>query len=430
MISLGSLANDEKSIQIINPQALESFFQKLKHIESGTPKRSCRILQIGDSHTAGDRMSGELRALFQNRFGNSGRGMLAPGKPWKYFHPSHVKTGQSDGWEVFNSFSKNTSGIFGLTGFRTVSADPSDSMWLVTSVAAQENFSIAIEARVGPGYGAFDLKANGKSIARCPTSSSNPEVRFFHFEFEASGPKVKVELSPVGDGPVHILSWTIEKEKPGIVYDSQGIVGATADIISKWDPEVIEQELSYRCPSLILVVFGTNEGFNDRLGLQNYEKRFSGYLQQLQKAAPGANILVVGPPDANRISSRCLNPRDSKGRRLKKIPPEKFKCGPLSISEQNRYSELFPRKGKPKICRWHPALKLDDVRQIQKKVALENGFAFWDWSQIMGGQCGAHRWFLRNPPYMQPDHVHMTKKGSQYSARELFKELMRLYDLS
>lgn len=429
-------ANDDSSIllnsiapgQIENSKALELFFKKLKSLESGETKDTLRILQIGDSHTAGDRMSGKLRALFQKKFGNAGRGMLAPGKPWKYFHPTDVQTGQSEKWLVSNSFHKSAHGIFGVSGFRTSSADAEDSMWLVADTVAEEKYSIAIESIAGPGHGSFDLKVDGKKIARCVTEAPKTGMKLFRFDVKARGSKMTVDLSPTGNGPVHLLSWTVEGDKPGVVYDSQGIVGATVDIFSKWDFQVIKQELAFRRPSLILIAFGTNEGFNDWLGLKNYEKRFTRYLLQIKNAAPGANILVIGPPDADRISSRCLNPRDSKGRRQKKIPPEKFKCGELSEKERKDYKFLFPRKGEPNVCRWHPALHLDEVRQIQRRVALQNGCAFWDWSQIMGGPCGAHQWFLKDPPYIQPDHVHFTRRGYRHSATKLFNELMRLYN--
>ena len=46
------------------------------------------ILQIGDSHTEAEHFSGRLRALFQARFGNAGRGMLAPGAPVDYWRPT------------------------------------------------------------------------------------------------------------------------------------------------------------------------------------------------------------------------------------------------------------------------------------------------------------------------------------------------------
>jgi len=47
---------------------------KLYELKAGRIDR-LTILQIGDSHTEADLFSGRLRALFQARFGNAGRGM-------------------------------------------------------------------------------------------------------------------------------------------------------------------------------------------------------------------------------------------------------------------------------------------------------------------------------------------------------------------
>ena len=44
--------------------------------------RPVHIVQIGDSHTAGDVLTGAWRDLLQTRYGNGGRGVLAAGRPW------------------------------------------------------------------------------------------------------------------------------------------------------------------------------------------------------------------------------------------------------------------------------------------------------------------------------------------------------------
>ncbi len=66
--------------------SLTAFHQALASLEAGRTQR-VNILQIGDSHTAGDHFSGRLRELFQGQFGNAGRGMLPPGSPFPYWRP-------------------------------------------------------------------------------------------------------------------------------------------------------------------------------------------------------------------------------------------------------------------------------------------------------------------------------------------------------
>ncbi|EHN71843.1 hypothetical protein SMCF_8746, partial [Streptomyces coelicoflavus ZG0656] len=55
--------------------ALEGLFQALEATEAGGRDRPVHILQVGDSHTAGDRITGAVRARWQARFGVGGRGV-------------------------------------------------------------------------------------------------------------------------------------------------------------------------------------------------------------------------------------------------------------------------------------------------------------------------------------------------------------------
>ena len=83
------------------------------------------IVQIGDSHTQGEHFSGRLRALFQARFGNGGRGMLPPGSPYDFWRPYQVQARQTGAWEVFTSNKTDYAPLpYGLSGFVIRSGDP------------------------------------------------------------------------------------------------------------------------------------------------------------------------------------------------------------------------------------------------------------------------------------------------------------------
>jgi hypothetical protein len=81
------------------------------------------ILQIGDSHTANDSFSGEMRARLQARFGNAGRGYLQPAIPFNYYRPAGV-TVQADGFTKITSFSNDSSGPFGIAAVRAHADGP------------------------------------------------------------------------------------------------------------------------------------------------------------------------------------------------------------------------------------------------------------------------------------------------------------------
>ena len=63
-------------------QDLAPFFQALEDVKAGKRARPVHIIQLGDSHTAADHITGALRARLQARFGEGGRGALPPGRPF------------------------------------------------------------------------------------------------------------------------------------------------------------------------------------------------------------------------------------------------------------------------------------------------------------------------------------------------------------
>jgi hypothetical protein len=86
--------------RLSSPAALAPFFTALAALEQRQSQQPVRIIQIGDSHTANDSLSGHLRELFQGRFGNAGRGWLPAGVPYKYYRPQLVSVSEN-GWRHF-----------------------------------------------------------------------------------------------------------------------------------------------------------------------------------------------------------------------------------------------------------------------------------------------------------------------------------------
>src|ERR1700742_5149784 len=62
--------------------------------------RPVHILQIGDSHTANDNFAGAWRDILQARYGDAGRGVLPPGRPWAGYAMKQVTVSQSPGWTL------------------------------------------------------------------------------------------------------------------------------------------------------------------------------------------------------------------------------------------------------------------------------------------------------------------------------------------
>ena len=407
---------DAAEVLPFQARPLISFYRALYDLESGRRTRPGVIIQLGDSHTAGDKFSGVLRKLFQDRFGYSGRGMMPAGKPFRYYDPTQVKVEQSGPWTVANSRIGASSGVFGISGFRTSGSDKACTMSL-TSIGKRGFDRVEIDFLGRADGGSVNIEIDDSM--HLDFSTRDKEGRIRRVALRTPGPASRLVLSLKGDGPVDLLSWTVENDHPGIVLDSHGVVGATVNVMDRWDTDTMAWELTNREPILIIVAYGGNEGYDDRLDPAVYERKFRRHLSFLKAAAPTASILVLGPGDGNRLPGYCQDKKNKK---------KTFSCRPLKESEIADYLDMITRKD-PGLCRWHPPPKLAMVRSVQQKVANEEGYAFWDWLPIMGGECGIHQWTTADPPLAAGDHLHLKAAGYARSAEILFKDIMYYYHL-
>lgn len=158
-------------------------------------------------------------------------------------------------------------------------------------------------------------------------------------------------------------------------------VGAT---LASLPPELAAEAPA---PDLIVLAYGTNEGFDDALDLTAYEARLRAEVARLQATAPDAVLLLLGPPEAMRGEGGGMCPDDPDGR-------------------------------------WREPTLLPLVRDVQHRVAAASGVAFWDWRGRMGGSCAAHRLTLGPEPLMRADHVHFNEAGAEWLGGLLAADLL------
>jgi lysophospholipase L1-like esterase len=338
-----------------------------------------RIVQLGDSHSAGDFFSGRLRELFQERFGAAGRGLLPPGIPYPYFRPALVAVAESEGWRHANSLTG--SGPFGVTGSIAQSAEAGASMDLRDTEPAGFDRGF-FEVLRQPGAGAVRWQVDSGPAHELDTAAARVAPQWV--AFEAPRGSRQLRLAAADGRAVTLLGWGSERAAPGVVYENLGVSGATVGIVGHWSDAAIAEELRRRRPAAIVVAYGTNEAVEPETALAGYGGKFERAVARLAAAAPEAAIVVVGPPDVNRRGAG--------------------ECGGWTVP---------------------PGLAL--VRRAQREAAARHGWYFWDWQQAMGGDCAIDRWAGRDPPLAAADHVHLTAAGYRHSAELLFAVLMDAY---
>lgn len=382
-------------------------------LEEGRYGEPVSIVQVGDSHSFSDFFSGRMRELFQQRFGATGRGMLPPGVAGKYYRPDLVEVSETDGWQRLSSFSKDAGGSFGIAGIVQQTGQANQQMTLTSTEEAGFNDAY-IEVLRRPGGGTLRVQIDGappREIATAGTVAATDWI-----DLAAPPRSHALMLTAVGNGPVELLSWGVERRSPGILYDNFGTIGAAESIIGHWDPAVVADELRRRSPALIVVAFGTNEGFARELDPTAYAGRFTAHVSALAQAAPQAAIVIVGPPDAER--------------RYRAAPGTPSGCQAEPPAEPPPPPPArYRRRARPPAYQtvWAAPPNLAVVRAAQRRVAEAEGWYFWDWSEAMGGTCAMYRWTLQTPPLGGEDHVHQRVAGYRLSADRLFEALMNEY---
>jgi len=370
---------------------LAPLYAALAALDNGTARTPVQIVQIGDSHTANDGFSGRLRELFQQRFGDGGRGMLPPGVPFRYYKPEQVAVTAQD-WTTIGSLRESSPGPFGIAGVRQYADGP--AVMTLRSTDPEGLGHVEVEAWGQPGGGTLDAVWDGGPAASFSTDAKIPGPLFFTLP---PGPRdAGLTLRARGDGSVDVLSWTAVHAGPGVVYSNLGTIGATIDNIGRWEPAAVREELARLHPALIVIAFGTNEGFADRTDMSAYPDLYAAEVEQLHAAAPQAAIAIIGPPDGTRAVRRGQGAA--------------YVCPPV----QRGHSWAIPPK-------------LGQVRAVERAFARARGYFYWDWSAAMGGPCSIDRWALTDPPMAAADHVHLLHPGYRATAELLYEALMRFY---
>jgi lysophospholipase L1-like esterase len=436
---------------------LKPYFDKLATTRGGGGK-PVHILQIGDSHTAGDAITGAWRDMLQGRYGSGGRGVMPPGKPFQGYNPRGVSVEMTGGWNISSIFgpgSQSPRGARGLSGFSITSSMEGARIGLVAS--ALETFNrFVICAIAEPGAGTLAISIGGQT-ERMELGSliTRPECK--EMRFDRLQPAVSVVTE---GGPVTITSWATFRDAGGVALSNLGVVGSQFIHFSRNDDAVVAEELRSYDPDLIVIAFGTNEGFAPRVNPQEYEIALRSQIGRIRRLAGRVPILLLGAPDAltrrNELLSNaptvtpapCIEPVALPPLAAEPVaqaappPPPRAADGIDDVldalGEQASVAKptapLLPAPAalvasQPRVG-WaitarplFPPPGLKAVREVQRKVAHQLRLGFWDWEARMGGRCTAVNWVKLQPTRMRPDYVHYNSAGGQEIASRLQADL-------
>ena len=341
------------------------------------------ILHYGDSQIEADRITGFIRQKFQEQFGGKGPGLIPAIQP---IPSSSVEQAASENMERFtiagnlvNEAGHNRYGILGQTvainGGGTITVATRN---LKSTFENAKDFSKVrvFVSRNSQNFSASLQTGNNDPVTRTlPDEKSIPSTLYWEFKT----PIRKFELYFSGNAEISAIALD---GNAGVTVDNIPLRGSSGTFFTSIDVNTflpILKELNVR---LIILQFGGNRmpSLKSTKAIDEYTKSIAKQINHLYDIYPAAKILFIGPSDMSTMQDG----------RLKTYP------------------------------------YLIEAVQGIKETVLENGAAFWNMFEVMGGENSMIEWVKNNPAWAASDYIHFTERGAAKIA-EMFCESLMIY---
>lgn len=401
---------------------LDGLYGALSLAERGDRAGRVAMVFFGDSHTAGDSMTSHIRATFQGRFGDAGRGLVAAGRPpTRHYYQRDVHYGSSGAWKCAVGGHKDPE-PYGIVGLRVYGDKKGSQLWVETcgdcaAGTSVGQFEILFEA--APDHGLLRYRIDDGIWQAVATKTAPIEPRHpARLVVPVAEGRHRLTIEHGGGGMIDLFGIALERPRPGVIVDSLGVVGRRLGSLRSWDWSVIGEQLATRDPRLVVLQYGTNEADDPDNDLDTLAKYYDETIARIRAASPTAAILVLGPPDMGmrEAGKSCDKPKKKAG--LGRRPPPSPQPLPPGVTEPPV----------PPECEWHTPAQLRDIIAVQHAAAVRNHVAFFDTLAAMGGSERMEEWVTSEPKLAYKDHVHFTDAGYQRWADELSGAILSDYD--
>lgn len=362
-------------LKIADPHgAMEAFYSSLLRTERGEPGAVTRILHYGDSPVTADLITADVRALLQERFGDAGHGAYLIAKPWAWYAHRGVDV-KADGWKADPATLRGQKdGWYGLGG---VSFTGGAGAYSRLRLKRPGHTRLVLSYVAQPGGGELQILAGDIEAGVLDTAA--PETAAAQQTFDIPPEAQEIELR-VTRGPVRLFQVELFKPNPGIVYDSIGLNGTWAGVLA-WHMNAHHWagQLRLARPNLVIIQYGTNESGYRKYIDSTYPRDVKEIITRVRAAVPEASILIMSPMDRGvRESSGVIGTMPS-------IP---------------------------------------HLVAVQAKLAAENGCAFFNTFEAMGGPGTMGKWYMAEPRLVSADFIHPLPAGGRIVGTLLYNALM------
>lgn len=373
--------------RIYLPDGDYTFLDPLMEAMEGadTSGRVVRILHLGDSQLEMDRISAVLRQRLQERFGGSGPGMV----PMVQKIPT-VSLTQRAGGNVTHfvrvgdslSLRANHRRYGPLAQLVEVDGNGSFTFYRTKNRYSQEKVKhvTRVSALLGQNSEGLEmtLRCDDMPVQKAVVKEAGQDAAWVTWALPqdaASG-----TLTFEGDAEVYGIALD---SLAGVTVDNVPLRGCSGTIFTGFDTKNMAACFDKTDTKLIIMQFGGNmmPSIYSKKAITPFVERIIDQIEYFKKVAPEARIMFIGPAD-------------------------------MSKSEDG------------KLSTWPLLPELNDSLKVR---CLQNGAAYWDMFNVMGGRGSMIKWVQHNPPLGGPDHVHFTHRGALEIGDALSKSFL-LYD--
>lgn len=367
---------------IISPETEKYLYSFYNHLDFylKSHKGKINIVHIGDSHIQADYLSGHARFLFQQTFGNGGRGFIFPYKIANTNNPTNYSIFSGGKWTNCKANQLYEGCNLGINGIVISTTDSNAFMVIDPNKNLKSNYSFDI----------LKLFYNSNEESFIPIFVNNKDSEFYFDEqpewqgyskFYFNKPQDSINLRFIKKGDLQnkfqLYGLSIENDNPGLIYHAIGLNGAFTKSFNK--SNMFTNQLKALEPDLVIVSLGTNDNFlpESRYCKFCVKENLRTLLDNIRASKPGVAILLTTPGDFMLKNGKHNNNNDT-------------------------------------------------YRKLTYELSDEFNCAVWDFNKVMGGnysiKCWARYGLARN------DHLHYTKKGYELQAELLFNAIMDTYE--
>lgn len=338
--------------------------------------RPVRIAYFGDSFIEADILTGDLRAMLQERFGGCGVGYVPVTSQVFGFRPT-----------VRHSFSGwNSHSVTDSTGFERSLQDISNHYFVPRKGA---NVTLSGQRKYASHLDTCEVSSiyflTADSL-RLTARVNGSKVASYSLQGDSLMQSASVK------GRIGQVTWTVEQSdsaslfyavtmdsEEGIALDNFSMRGSSGQQLGHIPMSRLRDYNQLRTYDLIILQYGLNVAFEKGVNYTYYKKAMIPVVERIKKAFPNAAVLIIGVGDREY--------KDEQG-------------------------ELRTMPGVKNLIRYQQAL------------AAETRVAFWNLFEAMGGEGSIVEMVESKPSMANYDYTHINFRGGKHLASLLFDTLI------